>query len=47
MDDGPRGRPLDFSRTTADAGIAVIEGVMGLFDGVEPTSDTGSTAEIA
>jgi cobyrinic acid a,c-diamide synthase len=47
MDDGPRGRPLDFSRTTADADIAVIEGVMGLFDGVEPTSDTGSTAEIA
>jgi cobyrinic acid a,c-diamide synthase len=25
----------------------VIEGVMGLFDGVEPTSDIGSTAEIA
>lgn len=36
-----------FNRTAADADIAVIEGVMGLFDGVEPTSDAGSTAEIA
>jgi cobyrinic acid a,c-diamide synthase len=36
-----------FHGATANADIAVIEGVMGLFDGVEPTSDTGSTAEIA
>jgi cobyrinic acid a,c-diamide synthase len=36
-----------FHGATTNADIAVIEGVMGLFDGVEPTSDTGSTAEIA
>jgi cobyrinic acid a,c-diamide synthase len=36
-----------FHGATVDADIAVIEGVMGLFDGVEPTSDSGSTAEIA
>jgi cobyrinic acid a,c-diamide synthase len=36
-----------FHGAADNADIAVIEGVMGLFDGVEPTSDTGSTAEIA
>ncbi len=36
-----------FALATADADIALIEGVMGLFDGAEPTRDVGSTAEIS
>ncbi len=36
-----------FSRATADSDIAVIEGVMGLFDGADPVSLDGSTAQIA
>ena len=36
-----------FEAAARGSDIAVIEGVMGLFDGVEPTSDAGSTAEIA
>lgn len=36
-----------FTTHAADADIAVIEGVMGLFDGVSGVSDDGSTAQIA
>ncbi|MEW6270570.1 MAG: cobyrinate a,c-diamide synthase [Thermodesulfobacteriota bacterium] len=32
---------------TRDADLAVVEGMMGLFDGVDGASDRGSTAEIA
>ncbi|UFJ59646.1 cobyrinate a,c-diamide synthase [Brevibacillus sedimenti] len=36
-----------FARGSEGADIAVIEGVMGMYDGKEPTSDRGSTAEIS
>ena len=36
-----------FARVAAGADIALIEGMMGLFDGASATSDSGSTAEIA
>jgi cobyrinic acid a,c-diamide synthase len=36
-----------FSRVSADADIALIEGMMGLFDSASAVSDEGSTAEIA
>jgi len=36
-----------FRKAMRDADVAVVEGVMGLFDGVNGSSDEGSSAEIA
>jgi cobyrinic acid a,c-diamide synthase len=35
------------AREAADADLAVVEGVMGCFDGRDATSESGSTAEVA
>jgi cobyrinic acid a,c-diamide synthase len=35
------------ARHTRDVDVAVVEGVMGCFDGLEATSDEGSTAQVA
>ncbi len=44
----PREANLElYARHTADADVAVIEGVMGLFDGGDPRDETGSAAEMA
>jgi cobyrinic acid a,c-diamide synthase len=36
-----------FASAARDADIAIVEGVMGLYDGATPTGEEGSTAEIA
>ena len=36
-----------FLRNSESADLSIIEGVMGLYDGKEPTSNEGTTAEIA
>jgi len=44
----PRAYNLDsFAQNTRDADIAVVEGVMGLFDGYDGKSEAGSTAQMA
>jgi len=35
------------ARRAADADVAIVEGVMGCFDGLDATSDEGSTAQVA
>ena len=35
------------ARRAADADVAIVEGVMGCFDGIDGTSDAGSTAQVA
>jgi cobyrinic acid a,c-diamide synthase len=35
------------ARHAADADVAIVEGAMGCFDGLDATSDAGSTAQIA
>jgi hypothetical protein len=44
---GKEGVLSTFRGASSGSDIAVIEGVMGLFDSVESTSDAGSTVEIA
>lgn len=36
-----------FARTAQGADLAIVEGVMGIFDGASPSNEEGSTAQIA
>ena len=47
MDDLPEYVREAFAKASAGHDISIIEGVMGLYDGKDPLSNTGSTAEIA
>jgi cobyrinic acid a,c-diamide synthase len=42
----PENRAI-FARHAADAEVALVEGVMGLYDGANPTDEAGSTAQMA
>ncbi len=44
---GPSGVRENFARYAKTADVAIIEGVMGLFDGFAGTSEEGSTAQVA
>ena len=44
---GKRGVLECFDRSTSDADLSVIEGVMGLFDGISGKRNVGSTAHIS
>jgi cobyrinic acid a,c-diamide synthase len=44
---GPDGVRATFARHAADADLAIVEGVMGCFDGADALGEAGSTAELA
>ncbi len=44
---GHEGVRESFAANLADADVAVVEGVMGLYDGIRPDSTAGSSGEIA